>query len=263
MMTGSLTEHRMTLAEVLVVCDLLSVQTLPSVLRVEEASDDDRVAQQVRAAASASLVEKGAIDSDGIPDPDLRQLFSALADPDWLVEMRRVDVTQVLRLCIVGDGESRFLATRNGDSLTFVPVFATDDAELIVNEIRPLIGATRGAAVESVRYPSDVFDTALATCDDEMSHAEAFFGLGMAEPAARGLARVLCGAVGQTEIVAEFDRPADRVVVAVFDTADGRVVSVSAPGYAGDRWTSIMPGHDHAVVGALRRLAEILPGGEA
>ena len=55
--------------------------------------------------------------------------------------------------------------------------------------------------------------------------------------------------------------PAERTVIAVFDTDRGRIVSVATPSVTGERWTSIAPGDRNRVSAALRQLAHTLPGG--
>ncbi|GAA1910062.1 ESX secretion-associated protein EspG [Williamsia serinedens] len=252
--------HSFSLVEMLTLCDHLGLQTMPTVLRIEETADDGLTVSS-RADAVASLVGRGVIDDAGHVDLHVRAILTATANPDWLVEMRRIDVTQILRVCLVASGDRRFFLSRNGSQFVAREVVAGDDARLLRSEVGALIGETAGAVVPEVRYPSHVLDRALHGCIDETDHAAAFFALGLAESAARVLAASLCDSVGQTEIVAMAGDPVRRTVIAVFDTQRGRVLSVATPSVSGERWTSIAPGDGGRVAAALRQLAHTLPGG--
>ncbi|GAA2054963.1 ESX secretion-associated protein EspG [Williamsia deligens] len=252
--------HRFSLVEILTLCDALALQTMPTVLRIEETPDDGLTAQS-RDDARAALEARDVIDDAGNVDLHVRSILIAAAVADWIVEMRRVDVTQILRVCIVASADRRFLLSRNGDAFAVREVVAGDDARLVRSEIVALIGEAPGADVPELRVPSDVLDTTLRSCADETDYAAAFFALGQPEPAARRLAATLVDCVGQTEIVARADDAAQRSVIAVFDTARGRVLSVATPSVSGERWTSIGAGDGARVASALRQLAHTLPGG--
>ncbi|MEH3154394.1 MAG: ESX secretion-associated protein EspG [Gordonia paraffinivorans] len=252
--------HTFSLVEMLTLCDHLGLQTMPTVLRIEETAEDGLTASS-RSEAHAALVGRDVIDDSGNVDLHVRAILSAAANPGWVVEMRRIDITQVLRMCLVGSGERRFALSRNGSLFTVREVVAGDDARLVRSEVGALIGETARAAVPEVRYPSDVLDRALHGCIDETDHAAALFALGQPEAAARVLASSLCGCVGQTEIVALAGDPAHRTVIAVFDGPRGRVLTVATPSVSGERWTSIAPGDGGRIAAALRQLAHTLPGG--
>lgn len=252
--------HTFSLAEMLTLCDHLGLQTMPTVLRIEETAEDDLTASS-RSEAHAALVDRELIDDADNVDLHVRTILAAAARPDWTVEVRRIDVTQILRVCVIASGDRRFFLSRIGSAFTAREIVAGDDARLIRAELLALIGETAGAALPEIRFPSDVLDRALRSCIDENDHAAAFFALGQSEATARVLASTLCHCVGQTEIVALAGDPARRTVIAVFDTPRGRALSVATPSESGERWTSIAPGDGNRVTAALRQLAHTLPGG--
>ena len=262
MVDTSTASFDLELGELLALCDALVIQTLPAVLRVEERHETDSAAIELRAAGRSTLAERGVLDAMGNVHPTLKWMMQAAAHPEWMLELRRIDVTQVFRMCIVADGQHRVLVSRSGERFSFEEIRADDDAKLLVREVTARIGATAGAPITPLRFPSDVLDAALALCVDEVDYTAALFGLGVPEPQGRAVAATLSHCVGQTEIVVNNASLTDRAVLAVFDTERGRVVSLAAPSLGGERWTSIAPGDDYAVVSAVRQLAENLPGGD-
>jgi hypothetical protein len=254
--------YRFSLVEVLALCDLLALQTMPTVLRIEETADDG-LGPDARAEARADLAKRDMIDDAGNVDLHVRTILSAAAVGDWTVEVRRIDVTQILRVCIVASGDRRFLLSRNGSDFVLREVVAGDDVRLLRMQVGALVGETAGAVVPELHAPSDVLDRTLRNCIDETDHAAAFFALGMSQDDAKSLAATLIDCVGQTEIVGCADDPATRTVIAIFDTPRGRVLSVATPSVSGERWTSITPGDGARVTAALRQLAHTLPEGVA
>lgn len=252
--------HSFSLVEILTLCEHLGLQTMPTVLRIEETVEDGLTASS-RSEARAALVAREVIDDADNVDLHVRTILAAAARPDWAVEVRRIDITQILRVCLVASGDRRFFLSRTGSDFTVREVVAGDDARLVRSELVALIGETAGADLPETRFPSDVLDRALRGCIDETDHAAAFFALGQPEGTARVLAATLCDCVGQTEIVALAGDPARRTVIAVFDTPRGRALSVATPSESGERWTSIAPGDGSRVTAALRQLAHTLPGG--
>ncbi|MBT0568577.1 ESX secretion-associated protein EspG [Williamsia sp. CHRR-6] len=261
-MIDTTVSFNLDLAEVLALCDELVIQTLPAVLRVEEPCATDHDAATFRAAGHAALVKRGMIDSLGHLDPHLKRIMLAAATPDWIVEMRRIDATQIFRFCVFALEDRRFSAARSEDGFTFADVVDADDEALLVNQIKPLIGAAPGAPqVGQLRMPSEVIDTALAQCVDEVDHMEALFSIGVPESQARAIAGTLATCLGQTEIVVNNGSTSDRGVLAIFDTPRGRVTSLAVKSVSGERWTTIGPGDDHVVVNAIKQIAHNLPGG--
>lgn len=254
------TVHEFTLDEMLTLCDALALQSMPAVLRIEARDEDTSPAADLESARK-NLVREGELDELGNVDLDVRGALEAAIAPDWMIEMRRVDATQILRVCLVGVADRRFMLTRNGEQFTTRELRAHDDAALVQNEIGRLIGEAPGATVREIRQPSDVLDSALAACADPDDYAAAFFRLGLDETDARILSQALWSCSGQTEIVAHAASETERTVIAVFDTHRGRIVSVATPSVTGERWTSIAPGDRNRVAAALRQLAHTLPGG--
>lgn len=254
------TVHEFTLDEMLALCDVLALQAMPAVLRIEERDEDTAEATDLESSRHG-MVRDGELDEFGNVDLDVRCALEAAVAPDWMVEMRRVDATQILRVCLVGVDDRRFMLTRNGEQFTTRELRAHDDAALIHNEVGRLIGEAPGATVREIRQPSDVLDSSLAACADSDDYAVAFFRFGLDETDARILSQALWSCRGQTEIVAHTTNEAERTVIAVFDTDRGRIVSVATPSVTGERWTSIAPGDRNRVSAALRQLAHTLPGG--
>ncbi|MGU3292776.1 ESX secretion-associated protein EspG [Williamsia sp. M5A3_1d] len=253
------TPHEFMGDEILVLCAALGIQTLPSVLRIE-GHDVDFPATDLPGARER-LLESEVIDDAGNVSPDVRIALESAVAPDWSVQIRRIDATQMLRGCLVGVGERRFLVTRNGRRVTTREVLAGDDVALVQMQIGMLIGEAPGADIRELQHPSDELDRDLATCVTEDDHAELFFRRGLDVTDARALASALMACNGQTQIIANDDVPAARTVVAVFDTHRGRIVSSATPSVTGERWTTIAPGDPHRVAAALRQLAHTLPGG--
>ena len=254
------TVHEFTLAEMLAICDALALQSMPSVLRIE-APDEDLWPAVDLESVRRGLVREGELDDSGHVDLDVRSALEAAVAPDWMIEMRRIDATQILRVCLVGVGDRRFMVTRNADLFTTRELRAHDDVALVQAEIGRLVGEAPGATVPEIRHPSDVLDSALSSCADAEDYAAAFFRLGLDVTDARILSQALWTCAGQTEIVAHSSDDSERTVIAIFDTHRGRIVSVATPSVTGERWTSIAPGDRNRVAAALRQMAHTLPGG--
>ncbi|WP_156377933.1 ESX secretion-associated protein EspG [Williamsia sp. Leaf354] len=257
------TVHEFAGDEIPVIIDALGVQAMPSVLRLDQqqtGADVDLSAAH-RDSVRGRLRDRGELDDSGNVDLEVRGAVQAATAPDWMVGMVRIDVTQVLRVCLVGVGERRFVLSRNGTSFTTSELHAGDDISLVQTEIGSLVGEAPGASIREINQPSEVIDRDLDGCETSDDYAAAFFRYGLDETDARTLADALLSCNGQTQIVAHGDRESERTAIAVFDTNRGRIVSIATPSVSGERWTSIAPGDRSRIAAALRQLAHTLPGG--
>lgn len=246
--------------ELIALCAAMDVQTMPDVIAMTERHDTVAERDQALAAARRRLVERDYIADDGDIDADLVQMLRVLGSPDWTAECRRVDAYQTLRVCLAGDGARRVRVSRLGDQISIDASDSDDDAALFVSVFGALIGETDGADVAEMRFPTDDMEVALRGCETDIEYAEALFGLGVGEMAARRMGSALTSCCGQTEIVMRLNYLSRDAVVTVLDTSYGRIVAETNRSVE-DWWTSIAPGPGYRVTAALRRLAENLPDG--
>ncbi len=102
--------------------------------------------------------------------------------------MRRIDHTQILRVCWWRPETVDSSCLAPCSDFTVREVVAVTMLGFVRSELVALIGETAGADLPETRFPSDVLDRALRGCIDETDHAAAFFALGQPEGTARVLA---------------------------------------------------------------------------
>ncbi len=250
---------------VLVVCDVLGVQTLPTVLDV--GPRQDRVADfaDARAQALLALRDAGLVDAYDDVDADLGAALYILAAPEREIAARVVTETGVRRICLARRGAGHAIAVREGDDLDITTTWAEEDGAALARPILAALGACPPADIPTFSLPADELARRFDGAESGPDFTGVPYELGVTDKAAIEFGMAMAECRAHAEIVAYLHEDGVTTrssgAVAVFDTARGRIAA--SPGTAADLrvWTTVTPGSDHRVAQAISQLVGTLPGG--
>jgi hypothetical protein len=216
--------------------------------------------------ATRRLVSRQLV-ADGVVDPEWVVLLQALARPDREVAVRLVTPDGIARISVVRRGSLGVLARRIGAQITVRTLEHGAELSSVTAAVLAELPAARAAEVVSVGAPMQEMVERLGDTRDPRVLADRVRGLGV-EPRA---AMTLGSALGSREAFAEIvsyalgdeDGRIRRApgVVAVFYTTRGRLVAAPSRSPAGQVWTTLKSGTDHAISQAIGQLAELSDDG--
>ncbi|MEC3919270.1 ESX secretion-associated protein EspG [Nocardia sp. CDC160] len=249
----------MLIDELLVVAELLGVQTLPSVLRVRPGHDSAAAWTALRASAMRSLRSAGLLDAYADVDCELADALRTLEHPERELAMHIYTESGNRQACLVRHGAQHALAVRNGDAVEIAGIWA-DDGAALASPVIAVIGSGAPADTVPLRgLTCDILDC-LDTAREPSDYIRLLARFGMSETDALEFGIAMSHCVTRVEIVAYDHVSGGRSSgAAVYDTHRGRIVAVPTTAADGQCWTTLLPGSDHNVAGAISGLVRAMP----
>jgi hypothetical protein len=211
--------------------------------------------------ATRNLVSRRVV-ADGVVDPEWVEVLQALARPDREVAVRLVTPDGTARISVVRRGSVGVVARRIGEEISVRTLEHGAELSSVTAAVLAELPRSRAAEVVSVGAPTPEMVERLGDTGDPRELADRIRGLGV-EPRA---AMTLGSALGSREAFAEIVSYAlaaeeGRIcrapgAVAVFYTKRGRLVAAPSMSPAGQLWTTVKSGTDHAVSQAVGQLVE-------
>ncbi|MFV8142214.1 ESX secretion-associated protein EspG [Mycolicibacterium senegalense] len=266
-MTASLQKpFLLTDNELMAAAARVGVHSFPTVLAVRpRQSTLDRVSQALGDATQALSARELII--DGVVDADLVAILAALQRPDRELAMRMVTPEGMARICVVRRGEMCVLARRIGHEITLKIVGHSTELRDAAAALLTELPSANAADVTPVGAPLAEVTEYLSGTHDPGILADRIRALGAEPRAAMLLGSALASRQAFAEIVYyELDRHEDRIMrtpaaVGIFYTRRGRIVGAPSASPAGQLWTTLKAGSDHAIGQAVAQLVELADEG--
>jgi hypothetical protein len=240
----------------------IGVQSFPTVLAVRPRhSTLDRLTAAIDHATRALTAREVIV--DGSLDPDLVPILQTLQRPDRELAMRLVTPDGTARIGVVRRGAMCVLARRIGHDITLRVVGYQTELRDAAGALLAELPRAAGAEVLPVGAPLAAMSENLSGTHDPALLADRIRALGAEPRAAMLLGSALASRQAFAEIVYyALNRNEDRIVrgpaaVGVFYTKRGRIVGAPSASPAGQLWTTLKPGSDHAVSQAIGQLVEL------
>jgi hypothetical protein len=253
---------RLTDDQLRVVAWRVGVHDLPTVLasRPPHATIERREAAFDRAARE--LVSRSLI-VDGAVHPELVSVLATLHRPDRELAMRVVTPEGTARIGVVRRGSLCVLARRIGDDIVLRIVGHGVELREVASALLAELPRARAADIEPVGAPLQEMSQSLSGTHDPVDLADRIRALGAQPHAAMRLGTALAARQAFVEIVyyalAEDEDRISRgpAAVAVFYTKRGRIIGAPSASPAGQLWTTLKAGSDHAFGQAIGQLVEV------
>lgn len=238
----------------------LRIAELPVVLDVRPRFD------AVSTRDAASKLGRAGLSADGLlPDgrvhPDVEMWLQVLERPDWFVAARLVPRpldghTHVTRVCLASNESGTVVAVRTGNRI-MVRATAADPAD----DILGALGSGTPFEFRSVSAPTDDLAEALdASPTDSVATTDqlVYLGIDPADAADVASAMTVCSMHAEITLVTidSGTRSVGRHPVSFFDTHRGRLVATASTAADGRQWTTLSPGSDGRIRGALAELVQ-------
>lgn len=265
-MTASLTSHFvLTDDEMQVVASRVGVQALPVVLGLRPRHGSETALLAAIDSATRTLAERGLI-RDGEVTPDLVPLLRALQRPDRELAMRFVTPDGTARVTVIRQGVQCISVRRIGNEITVDVVEGQPSLSSAIRALLAHLPVTPAADIGAVGAPLDAASEALSGTHDATVLSDRIRTLGAEPRTAMLLGSALASRQAFAEIVYyALDDDEDRIsrspaAVGVFYTKRGRIVAGPSVSPAGQLWTTLKAGSDHAISQAIGQLVELSGG---
>ena len=265
-MTASLTSHFvLTDDEMQVVASRVGVQALPVVLGLRPRHGSETALLAAIDSATRTLAERGLI-RDGEVTPDLVPLLRALQRPDRELAMRFVTPDGTARVTVIRQGVQCISVRRIGNEITVDVVEGQPSLSSAIRALLAHLPVTPAADIGAVGAPLDAASEALSGTHDATALSDRIRTLGAEPRTAMLLGSALASRQAFAEIVYyALDDDEDRIsrspaAVGVFYTKRGRIVAGPSVSPAGQLWTTLKAGSDHAISQTIGQLVELSGG---
>lgn len=265
-MTASLTSHFvLTDDEMQVVASRVGVQALPVVLGLRPRHGSETALLAAIDSATRTLAERGLI-RDGEVTPDLVPLLRALQRPDRELAMRFVTPDGTARVTVIRQGVQCISVRRIGNEITVDVVEGQPSLSSAIRALLAHLPVTPAADIGAVGAPLDAASEALSGTHDATVLSDRIRTLGAEPRTAMLLGSALASRQAFAEIVYyALDDDEDRIsrspaAVGVFYTKRGRIVAGPSVSPAGQLWTTLKAGSDHAISQTIGQLVELSGG---
>ena len=265
-MTASVTARFvLTDDEMQVVASRVGVQALPIVLGLRPRHGTETALIAAIDQATRALTQRGLI-CDGEVAPDLVPMLQALQRPDRELAMRFVTPDGTARVTVIRQGVQCISARRVGNEIT---LDAVDGQPTMISAVRALLAhlpASPAADIGAVGAPLDAAAEALSGTHDATLLSDRIRALGAEARTAMQLGSAFASRQAFAEIVYyALDDETDRIsrsaaAVGVFYTKRGRILAGPSVSPAGQLWTTLKAGSDHAISQAIGQLVELSGG---
>jgi len=212
--------------------------------------------------ATRELVSRNLI-VDGVVDPEFAAMLHALQRPDREFAVRLVTPDGTARISVVSRGSLGVLARRIGDDIGVRTLGDGTDSSSVASALLAELPQARPAELTAVGAPMPEMAERLSGTHDPRDLADRIRALGAEPQAAMTLGSALGSRQAFAEIVyyalaAEEGRIARGPgAIAIFYTKRGRVLAAPSMSPAGQLWTTLKSGTDHAFGQAIGQLAEL------
>jgi hypothetical protein len=261
--TATLTPHFViTQDEIQVIASRLKIGALPVVLDVRPRHDSETDHTVAIDHATHALTQRGLI-RDGEVAPELVPLMRALQRPDRELAMRLVTPDGIARIAVVRHGAQCVLVRRVGGEITVAAVDGQPTQDLAVRALLRQLPASPAIQIDPVGAPLDAASEALSGTHDAVLLSDRIRALGADARTAMLLGSAFASRQAFAEIVYYvLDSDEGRitrvpVAVGVFYTKRGRIVAAPSASPAGQLWTTLKAGSDHAIKQAVGQLVEL------
>lgn len=262
-MTTALSQSvTLTTDELQVMASRIGVSDLPTVLNLGLCHPTIEARNVALDRAIRGLVARHLI-VDGVVDPDLVEMLQTLHRPEREFAMRFATPDGTARITVVRRGSTCVLARRVGDDIDVKVLDSGVEVRTVASALLAELPRAKAAELAPVGAPLQEMTERLSGTHDPVILADRIRALG-ADPQA---ALVLGAALGSRQAFAEivYYALADDegrisrgpAAVAVFYTKRGRIIAAPSASPAGQLWTTLKPGTDHAFLQAIGSLAEL------
>ena len=213
-------------------------------------------------AATRSLVSRNMI-IDGVVHPDVVAMLQTLQRPDREFAMRFATPDGTARISVVRRGSMCVLARRVGDDIGLKVLGSGVDVRTVASALLTELPRAKAADVAPVGAPLQEMAERLSGTHDPVALADRIRAVGADPRSALMLGAALGSRQAYAEIVyyalADDEGRISRgpAAVAVFYTKRGRIIAAPSASPAGQLWTTLKSGTDHAFVQAIGSLAEL------
>jgi hypothetical protein len=241
---------------------LIGITDLPTVLNLGLRHPTIETRDAALAGAVRSLVSRKLI-VDGVVHPDVVAILQTLHRPDREFAMRFATPDGTARTSVVRQGPMCVLARRVGDDMGLKILGSVVDVRTVASALLAELPQAKAAGVVPVGAPLQEMSDKLSGTHDPLALADAIRAVGADPQAALVLGTALGSRQAFAEIVyyalADDDGRISRgpSAVAVFYTKRGRIIAAPSVSPAGQLWTTLKPGTDHAFTQAVGQLAEL------
>lgn len=257
-----LPQFTLTDDELQVAAKRVGVQSFPTVLAVRprHATLDRLDAAFDQATRNLSARE---VIIDGVVDQDLVPILHALQRPDRELAMRFVTPEGTARICVARRGSLCVFARRVGHEVALRVIGHATELRDAATALLAELPRAAAADVTPVGAPLAAMSENLTGTHDPATLADRIRALGAEPRAAMLLGTALASRQAFAEIVyyslaSEDDRISrTRAAVGVFYTKRGRIVGAPSASPAGQPWTTLKAGSDHAIGQAIGQLVEL------
>lgn len=212
--------------------------------------------------ATQTLAARGVI-ADGVVDADLVPLLQVLQRPDRELAMRLVTPEGTARICVARRGSLCVLARRVAHDITLRVIGRGVELRDAAAALLAELPRAAAADITPVGAPLAAMVENLSGTHDPAVLADRVRALGAEPRAAMLLGSALASRQAFAEIVYyALDSDDDRIsrspaAVGVFYTKRGRIVGAPSSSPAGQLWSTLKAGSDHAVGQAIGQLVEL------
>jgi hypothetical protein len=264
--TASLTSHFvLTDDELQVVASRVGVQSLPVVLGVHPRHGTETALITAIDHATRAITERGLI-RDGEVMADLVPVLRAIQRPDRELAMRFVTPDGTARVTVIRQGAQCISARRVANEISMSVVEGQPSLSSAVRALLAALPSALAAEIGAVGAPLEAANEALSGTHDATLLSDRIRALGADPRTAMLLGSALASRQAFAEIVYyALDDEEDRIsrspaAVGVFYTKRGRVVAGPSVSPAGQLWTTLKAGSDHAISQAIGQLVELSGG---
>jgi ESX secretion-associated protein EspG len=266
--TATLTPHFvLTDDELQVIASRIGVQAqaLPVVLGLRPRHGTETALVAAIDHATRALTDRGLI-RDGEVTPDLVPLLRALQRPDRELAMRFVTPDGTARVAVIRQGAQCISACRIGNEIALDVVEGQANLSGAVRVLLTHLPSAPAAEIGAVGAPLDAATEALSGTHDATVLSDRIRALGAEPRTAMLLGSALASRQAFAEIVYyALDGDEGRIsrsaaAVGVFYTKRGRIVAGPSASPAGQLWTTLKAGSDHAISQAIGQLVELSGG---
>jgi hypothetical protein len=203
---------------------------------------------------------------NGEVTPDLVPLLRALQRPDRELAMRFVTPDGTARVAVIRQGGQCISACRVGNEITVDVVEGQPSLSSAIRALLARLPVAPAADIGAVGAPLEAANEALSDTHDATVLSDRIRALGAEPRTAMLLGSALAARQAFAEIVYyALDEDQDRIsrspaAVGVFYTKRGRIVAGPSVSPAGQLWTTLKAGSDHAISQAIGQLVELSGG---
>jgi hypothetical protein len=256
---SSLASVTLSLDEMQLLVQLLDLAELPTVLRYRSGHDHEDARFRAMEAARSSLTQRELLNGD-IVHEDLETRLHAVSRPFWVINTRLFVAGTVSGICAAKGENGVYTVILRGPVSYLVSEVAADELAAAMLAALP---QTPPLNFLGMNAPTERLAEILDRVGDPAATAGELVGFGADPQAALTVGRALARTVAHTNVVGIVYGDGTRDIVptpvAVYDTADGRILVTASVAGDGTGWSSLSSGTHGRVRQAFQELIGLLP----